>query len=140
MTMEFVVDTNIAIAAIIRRGGTRFLMLRPDLELASPQRLLEELEKYEQEMAEKSGLGIENVEKAIALVLSNIRIVKREEYAMHEQRAQALAPDKDDAPFFALALALDYPIWSNEKRLKRQGEVKVYCTGEIASLLPPESA
>lgn len=135
--MELVADTNIVIAALIRAGDTRSLLLRPDLELSSPVRLPEELEKHREEMLAKSGLEPEAFEKAEKLVLSNIRIVQRAIYAPFDVRARNIAPDKDDAPFFALALALDCPLWSNEKRLKDQDAVEVYNTTELQQMLVP---
>ena len=39
--------------------------------------------------------------------------------------------NKKDVLYFALALKLKCGIWSNDKKLKEQNKVKVYCTGEL---------
>jgi predicted nucleic acid-binding protein len=41
---------------------------------------------------------------------------------------------KDD-PYFALALSLNCPIWSDEKAFKKQSKVKVYSTSELLKRL-----
>jgi len=43
--------------------------------------------------------------------------------------------DVDDAPFLALAMLLNCPIWSNDVHFKRQQIVKVFNTKEVLSLL-----
>ena len=43
-------------------------------------------------------------------------------------------PDEKDITYFALALYLRCPLWSNEKRLKEQKEVIVYATHELMKL------
>lgn len=50
-------------------------------------------------------------------------------------KACKISPDLDDAVYFALAIKLNCPIWSNDKRLKQQNIVKVYSTHELARLL-----
>ena len=45
--------------------------------------------------------------------------------------AEAICPDRSDIPFFALAMKMRIPIWSNDKKLKEQSEVVVYSTAEL---------
>jgi len=47
------------------------------------------------------------------------------------KEAKSISPDPDDSDFFALALKLNCPIWSEEKKLKKQLEVKVVNTSEL---------
>ena len=41
---------------------------------------------------------------------------------------------KDD-PYFALALAFNFPIWSDEGAFRKQSKVKVFTTAELLKLL-----
>jgi len=41
------------------------------------------------------------------------------------------SPDPKDAQYLALAMKYGIPIWSNDKRLKRQSIVKVFSTEEL---------
>lgn len=50
-------------------------------------------------------------------------------------QAQSITPDKYDQDYFALALKLGCPIWSNDKALKGQKRIKVYSTKEVADLI-----
>jgi len=133
--MQLVVDTNIVVSAVLRASLTRALLLRPDLNLLSPEMLKEEFEKHRNELIEKSGLSKEQFDKATELVFMNIRILPRQVYAGFELEAKEIAPDKDDYPFFAAALSIGCPIWTNEKRLKKQEKIIVYNTEEIYRLL-----
>jgi predicted nucleic acid-binding protein len=45
-----------------------------------------------------------------------------------------IAPHEEDIPCFALALALNSPIWSNEKEFKNQSKIKVFSTSDIVNL------
>lgn len=47
------------------------------------------------------------------------------------QESSDTSPDPDDKMYFALALKLNIPIWSNDKELKKQKRVKVYTTEEL---------
>jgi predicted nucleic acid-binding protein len=46
-----------------------------------------------------------------------------------------MRPHLKDVEYFALALKLDCPIWSNEKAFKKQSRVKVISTKELISFL-----
>jgi predicted nucleic acid-binding protein len=56
-------------------------------------------------------------------------------YQPHLGEAYDLAHHEEDAPYLALALTLNVPIWSNDKGIKDQDKVKVFSTFEIVSLL-----
>ena len=51
------------------------------------------------------------------------------------KEACKISPDSDDIEYFALALKLNCPIWSEDKALKKQSIVKVYSTSELIKLL-----
>ncbi len=61
-----------------------------------------------------------------------------ETYIEFLQAANKLSPHgeqtKDD-PYFALALAFNSPIWSDEEGFKKQNKVKIFGTEELAMLL-----
>jgi predicted nucleic acid-binding protein len=48
-------------------------------------------------------------------------------------QAKELIHDKD-IPFFALALKLNCPIWSNEPRFKKQSEVEVLLNKDMIEI------
>ncbi len=42
--------------------------------------------------------------------------------------------DKNDVVFIAAALALNCPIWSDDKHFKKQKEIKIFTTKEISKM------
>lgn len=54
------------------------------------------------------------------MLKDRIEIIPNEEFGNFMSEAARLSPDPDDAPYFALALKFDCPIWSRDMRLKRQ--------------------
>lgn len=60
-----------------------------------------------------------------------IEFVPVEEFKDFLKEAELVCPDPDDIEYFALALKLNCPIWSEDKRLKKQSKVKVFSTSEL---------
>ena len=71
----------------------------------------------------------------ISIIFENIKTVKIEEYVEYMEEAKNLAPHERDIPYFALALAKNCAIWSNEKAFKKQQKVKVFSTNDLKTLL-----
>ncbi len=67
----------------------------------------------------------------------NFNVADREVLEPFRERAIKILKDIDpgDVQFLALAMALNCPIWSNDKDLKKQKVVKVYTTQKIPELL-----
>jgi predicted nucleic acid-binding protein len=63
-----------------------------------------------------------------------IKIIPEEEFLIFRDKAEQLCPDEKDITYFALALYLKCPIWSNERKLKEQNEIKIYATHELIRL------
>ena len=135
--MRLIVDTNIVMAALLREGNSRKLLFSKDGDYCSPQRLEVELEKHWKYILEKSKLEPSLFEQSADLVLQRIRIVGLEEYEPFEDRARLLCPPghTDDWPFLASALKLNCGLWSEDKALKKQGQVLVFSTTDLVRLL-----
>ena len=122
-------------AALLRPGICRALLLRPDLFLLSANYLREELIEHEGEFLEKSSRDPSSYLAAVEVILSNLHFAAKDSYSVFESEARRLSPDPDDWPFFALALSRKCGIWSNDKRLKSQAKVKVWSTEELSAYL-----
>ena len=55
--MDVVVDANIVISALVKRGYTLELMFSEDLRMFAPEFLIEELLEHKDEILLKSGLS-----------------------------------------------------------------------------------
>ncbi len=153
--MNIVIDSNIIFSALIRDSATRKLILEYEGVFLFPSFIFEEIEAHKQELLEKSGMGQDDFELLLALLLKKVVIVPKEALASHRKEALEITAklDPNDAVFFACALA--HPesiIWSEDKitksskdldmrfllethKLKKQGRVRVLNTGEIAEIL-----
>jgi len=132
---KMVVDTNAVAAALVREGTSRQILLVSGISFFAPDFMREELEEHEDVFLAKSGLSEEDFEKIMSVVLANIVQIPAGSYLAFKQKALELTPDHDDWPFLALALSLSCPIWSNDKGMKGQTEVKVHSTGELVEIL-----
>ena len=135
VSMEFVADTNVIAAAIVKEGATRKILFQGAFDLYSPDYLLDELNRNRGAFLAKSGLTDEAYERVVQTVLSNVSQVPFDAYIPFKENAEKISPDGKDWPFFAVALQRKCAIWTNEKRLKRQETVKVFDTKELLDLM-----
>lgn len=134
--MKLVIDANVLVSAVIRtEGKTCGLLLLRTLELHAPQFLLDEFEEHRQEILEKFRLTDMEFGIALGRLSSILNFVPISDFKESNLRAVEFAPDIDDIPYLALALHLNCPLWSNDKRLKKQARVQILSTHELARLL-----
>ena len=129
--MKIVIDANILVASLIKEGKTKEILVNPLLDLYAPDFILEEINKYENEIRIKTHRNTESVGKILNYLLSIIRLVKQNEFSYLLDEVRNFIPDQKDDVYFALALKLNCPIWSNDKRLKNQNKIKVYSTEDL---------
>ena len=129
-----IVDSNIIISAAIARGFSLDFIFNTELELSTPDFAQVELEKHFEEIALKSGLNESELKLLFKTIFNKIRILPKEKYAHLKGKALQTSPDPNDWPYFALALAENDSIWSNDKKLKRQAAIRVLNTREVAGL------
>ena len=135
--MRFVIDTNIFISALLKDGAIRHIFVDSVHEFLFPEIIFEEIENHKEELLQKSGIDILSFEDLLAKLIIYVKIISTEEIILFKEKAQEIinSIDPDDAPFFATALAFDCPVWSDDRKLKEQKEVKVYNTKEILELI-----
>ena len=137
--MLLVVDANVIFSVLIAAGGTFDIFLANRMlkkfEFVAPEYLFVEIEGHFEEIAEKTKLSIENLEKVYRFLEKEIDFIPFEEFNDSHDKAEEISPDPDDVAYLALSLKLDCPLWSNDRALKRQSVVKVFSTDELARLL-----
>jgi len=138
--MRVVVDANEFFAAIIAKGKERQswtldLLFSDGVELVAPFRLLAELEKNRDEIKHKSGFSLQEFEVFVSILKLRVRFVPLEQFWDKIPEAKLHAPHLKDAEYFALALKLGCPLWSNEKAFKSQSELTIYSTAELRALV-----
>lgn len=133
--MKLVADSNVLFATIIRRGRTLKLLESDKLELFSPLFALGEIDEHKLEIIKKSGLSDDELVLFIELLRGEIEFVPIEEYIGFFERAMHLSVDPDDVDFFALALRLNCPVWSNDPHFSMQREVRIFSTEGLEEFL-----
>ena len=103
-------------ALISADGLTRELLFSSNLELVSPEFLLEEVEKYRPLITEKAGCSEAELNVALSIILSRITIILSAGYVSLRPKAKQISPDTNDSEYFALALKFNCPLWSNDKK------------------------
>lgn len=104
-------------------------------EFIAPKFVLKEFYKYKEECLKKSKLSERDFEYRKDYVFSKIKFIELYEFKSFFKEAIKICKDKDDVPYFALALKLKLPLWSNDKELKKQDEVRVLSTKDLIEIL-----
>jgi predicted nucleic acid-binding protein len=134
-----VIDADIIFASLIKRSFSFELVRRlsgEKIKLYSPAYLLDEISKHMDELEHLSGMSRAELEYLIEMLCEAIEIVPKQKYEERLKEAEGLLPEhRKNVPYLALALKLDCPIWSGDKRLTRQTRVRVFSTKEMIKLL-----
>ncbi len=142
MPLDLVIDANVLFSAMLAKSTTRQLLLSPRLELYAPEYLFEEFADHVQNDEEFKAKLSQNKEET-ALVLGRlkqaIQTVPLKAYTGQIRKTLPDCPDPADAPYLALASHLGLPLWSNDKRLKKQDRVVVLNTQEVLERLKKEA-
>lgn len=138
--MELVVDTNILVSSLVKPAKSRELICLPKLILFAPEHIISESLQHKEEIIDKSGITEFEFTELIAILLSKINIVLEGEFNFFIKQALKLVTHPEDAPFIALSLSKNIPLWSDDKALKQQSLVKVFSTGELIRLLSKTEA
>ena len=133
--MQIVVDANPIISLLIHPGSVAELLFLDELQLFAPQLLFDEIERNKDEIIVKSRLDAEEINQFLDIMKRQIKIIPERVFVSYRDEADKICPDNKDATYFALALYLCCPLWSNDKKLKEQLSVKVYATHELMRIL-----
>jgi len=129
------VDANILISMLISRGLKQKLFFSKDIESKSPDRILFEIGKHWKELADKSGLSEKDLELEFTAIRLQLTTFSLNNFSNLLKKGTETSPDPDDSEYFALALKLNCPIWSEDKELKKQDKVRVFNTKELSDLI-----
>ncbi len=133
--MELVIDANEVMSSLISSSGkTAEIIFSDTLKLLAPEYILDEIHKHKEEIIKKSGLSKEELDILLSLIFSHIELIPFSQFENFQEKASKFCPDPNDTEYFALALKIGCPIWSEDKALKRQDKVKVLTTSEILNL------
>ncbi len=134
--MDLIIDANILMSALISTSGLTFeLVFNDGIKLFAPEFLLEEVEKHRTEIVTKAEISEAEFGLFFTILSSRILFVPGNEFEEFMNKANEIAPDKNDAEYLALAQKMNCALWSNDKKLKEQTKIKVYSTNELKDVL-----
>ena len=141
--MKLVADSNVLFTVFWKDSVFRNI-LDESVDLFSPEYALEEINRYSSEIMKKNSVSKEQFKKLTQELALKVEFISLEEYSPSFPEALKIASKFSeheyeefvkDIDFFALALMLGCPIWSNDKLFKKQSKVLVFNTKEIIELL-----
>ncbi len=133
--MIVVVDTNVVVSAFLRESITQDILFDPAFQFHAPEFVGAEIEKHKKEFLGRTGYSEEKLYSVLQSIFSNLIVVPESEYQKYREDALGFSPDKDDWPFLALALHLNAPLWSFDKKLReKQDRVRVISVEELLLL------
>ncbi|MBW2975548.1 hypothetical protein KY366_07545 [Candidatus Woesearchaeota archaeon] len=133
--MRFILDANPLFSALIKDSFTANVIVNEDIELSAPEFLFDEFLEHREEILAKTKRTERELDGLVDNLKDIIHIVPQREFEPFLEEAKQLTSDEDDVTYLALALKLRIPIWSNDKKFKKQDKVKVYSTGQIKEML-----
>jgi len=133
--LNVVVDANILFAALIKEGVTAEILTSRKHSFFVPEFILREHEKYKLVLQKKTHRNQQDFDKFLNLLKKYLVVIPKDLIAPYIVEAKKYCPDENDIQYFALALKLNCSIWSNDKRLKNQKEIKILNTNDLMNLL-----
>ena len=135
--MNYVIDTNIILSALIKDSVTRKIILEFNLNLYYPEISFKEIQKHKKLVLKKSGIKEKEYNLILNNLINNIILVPKNKFENFLNKANSLIgkTDVDDVPFLACALSLDSEIWSDDKHFQKQKKIKILTTREFVKRL-----
>jgi len=129
--MNLVVDANILFSLLIKKSKSAEILINPLFNFYAPEFIFEEIEKHTEEISAKLKRSKEELIGMLRMINELIKIIPKDEISRFMAEAARICPDEKDIAYFASALSIECPIWSNDKKLKEQDKIRVYSTEEL---------
>ncbi|ASJ03477.1 hypothetical protein A3L09_09495 [Thermococcus profundus] len=139
--MELVLDFNVIFSALYGRGvAYRIFMENHVLEkfrFLVPAYLWEELDSKRERISRLTHLNEEEVEYVLSIIKSQTVVIPENIILQALEKAKEICLDPKDIPYVALALALNVPLLTGDRKLAEsiRGYIKVYTPREVLDLL-----
>ncbi len=140
--MNIVVDSNILFTYFWKKSV--FLnVLDKKINFFALEYALEEINEHHKEIIKKTKISYSKFKKLKQELALKVNFIPLDEYSSTFSKVMLIANQLSkkqyidfvkDIDFFALAVKLGCPIWSNDKMFKNQSEILVFNTKEIIEL------
>lgn len=132
-----IIDANILFSFFKSDSARRHLieeLLNREYKLISPDFVFEELLQNKDKIMKFSKTNKSEFGFLLSLLKREIKTIPKSEYSGFLINSKEVSPHTKDDPYFALALAFNLPIWSDEEGFMRQSKVKIFNTSKLAKL------
>jgi len=131
--MLIVIDANELFSLLIQGSkSSKEIFLSKNIELVAPEFLLNELANNKEELLFKTHRTEDEFSELLSVFKDRVKLIPEQDFCQFMPEADKIFPKHTkDAPYFAIALMLNCPIWSEEKLLKRQTKVQIFDTKEL---------
>ncbi|MBU1204154.1 MAG: hypothetical protein KKG60_03755 [Nanoarchaeota archaeon] len=138
--MKIVVDANVIFSALLSKRGTFDIFfinkVLNKFEFIAPEFLLIEINKHFNEILKRSKLSSIEILGLFKFLKEELDFIPFSEFNSFLDKALDLTREHEkDVQYFSLALKTGCPIWSNEKRFKKQSSIQILDTSEMLRLL-----
>ena len=135
--MILVIDANVVIAALIKKGKTRELIINGDFHLVAPDFIKEEITKHSEYVSKKAHLSKKEFNLLLSLIFQKIEIMPINEYKSELPKAKVIIKeDLKDAEYVACYLALKCDgIWTNDPDYNDKPELIIIKTEYLLKLM-----
>lgn len=130
--MALILDANIFFSLMSPFSINSYIFSFLKEDIIAPGFIKSELEEHKDECIFKSKLSEQQFGMRREEIESLIKFIDVKEYKSFIRIAVDLIIDEDDAPYIALALSKNLPIWSNDLHFMKQSPVKVFTSREMS--------
>lgn len=132
-----VADFNVVFSSLIRSGNAFKVFeansVLEEFRFLAPEFLIEEINKKFDKILLETKLPEKEILEVLSLIIEQIEFIPYSEFI--DKLPEAIEIDYKDSPYLALALKLNCPIFSGDKKLKEQNRVKIYSPRELLDIL-----
>lgn len=133
--MKIVVDSNRIIAALIKDSTTRGIILDSFFDFVTPEYILIEIRKYEEDIIKKAKITKKEFEILLALISESITIIPSVEYGTFIGKLRKEIKDHKDLPYMAVFLSTNaHGIWSHDSDFLQQKRIKILTNIDMLKL------
>ena len=135
--MFLVVDVNVIFSALIKKGKP-FEVFESNkifgtFDFITPEFLFSELDKDTDRLLSFTSLSLPELKSTLFFLKKEITIIPSSSFLDKLQEAKNL--NEKDAPYLALALKMNCPVLSGDKRLKEQKKVSILSPAEALEMI-----
>ena len=133
--MKVVIDSNRAIAALIKDSTTREILFNSIFEFVAPSHITIEINTYKNAIIQKIGIAENEFDILLSLIFQHIIIIPQKEYDKLITKLTDEIKDPKDVPYIAACIAAKAEgIWTHDPHFMNQKKVKVFTNIDMIKL------